>query len=308
MAMEVKRLNHRVNDPRAWTRSAAGDRELGRRTLPEECGELIAGVLEAWRRDPGSVAEVRLDASQRSAGKQALLPLLDQLKTGCGFVVLDEVHADGWVQDEIKLAYWLIGQMIGAPWSEHSMFDNVLNTGANLVIDEGVSFHTDASFLDTPPEYIGLLCLRPARSGGENRMLSAYSLHNAILDRYPHLLDTLYQPFYFDRRGQFSPGEATTFDYPVFDWNGTDLAIRYFNQDIQLGHRNAARPTTPLQCEALEAVENILEDEDLYVEFMLRPGQSLWANNRWMLHKRNGYLDHKRLEQRRHFVRMYLLR
>jgi alpha-ketoglutarate-dependent taurine dioxygenase len=44
------------------------------------------------------------------------------------------------------------------------------------------------------------------------------------------------------------------------------------------------------------------------VEFMLRPGDMLFINNRWLLHNRTAFEDHAAPAQRRHYVRLWLRR
>ena len=41
---------------------------------------------------------------------------------------------------------------------------------------------------------------------------------------------------------------------------------------------------------------------------MLRHGEMLFANNRWILHNRTAFEDHPEPELRRHFIRLWLKR
>jgi len=50
-------------------------------------------------------------------------------------------------------------------------------------------------------DHVALPCLRTAKTGGESQMMSAYSLHNRLIERNPDLLEILYQRFHFDRPG-----------------------------------------------------------------------------------------------------------
>ncbi|BBY99221.1 hypothetical protein MFAL_26880 [Mycolicibacterium fallax] len=47
-------------------------------------------------------------------------------------------------------------------------------------------FHSDGSDL------VSLLCLHPARSGGESKIVSAHAVYNEALRRAPHLVDVMY--------------------------------------------------------------------------------------------------------------------
>ena len=49
-----------------------------------------------------------------------------------------------------------------------------------------IRFHNDNAYNNTPPDYVGLLCLRQAMSGGHSRVISFHTAHNALLARHPN--------------------------------------------------------------------------------------------------------------------------
>ena len=170
------------------------------------------------------------------------------------------------------------------------------------------SFHTDASFHPRLPDYAGLLCLRVAKRGGSSQLVSAYSIHNRLLATQPDLLGVLYQSFLFDRRGEHEQGDSSTSEAPVFSWDGAELTVRYLDLYIREGHRLAGRSLTEEQQSALRAMENLCSDPALQFELGLEPGQMLFVNNRWLLHNRTSFEDHRDPTLRRHLVRLWLSR
>ena len=46
-------------------------------------------------------------------------------------------------------------------------------------------------------DVIGFLCVRQARQGGENYLVSSIEVHKEILARRPDLLEELYRPWYY---------------------------------------------------------------------------------------------------------------
>ena len=83
--------------------------------------------------------------------------------------------------------------------------------------------------------------------------------------------------------------------------------MRYLHYYIQVGHREADVLLTSEQEHALQAVENLLKRPEMRVEFDLAPGQMLFTNNKWILHNRTAYEDHPDPDQRRHYVRLWLM-
>ena len=67
-------------------------------------------------------------------------------------------------------------------------------------------FHNDNSYNTTQPEYVALLCVRPAKTGGVSQVISFYTLHNELLRAHKGVVSRLYQPFSFDRQKEYLPG------------------------------------------------------------------------------------------------------
>jgi alpha-ketoglutarate-dependent taurine dioxygenase len=176
------------------------------------------------------------------------------------------------------------------------------------VTNASTGFHTDNSFGETVLDYVGLLCIRPAKSGGRNQLVSAFSLHNELLARHPDVLTALYQPFHIDRRGGLRPGDSPTIRLPILQWDGHDLVCRYLRYWIEAGHDKAGVPLTAAQHEALETLDQVLDEPPLRVEMDLRPGDMFFVNNRWLLHNRSAFEDHPEPQRKRHYVRLWLRR
>ena len=80
--------------------------------------------------------------------------------------------------------------------------------GIRFSVTNGEStFHTKNSFGSNIPDFVGLLCLRTARSRGASQLISSYALHNERLRHHPGILRTFYGDYGFDRRGEHSPDE-----------------------------------------------------------------------------------------------------
>ncbi|MBK37268.1 MAG: taurine catabolism dioxygenase TauD [Gemmatimonadetes bacterium] len=301
-------LTEHINLPRGWTSETAGDSDAWVHRLPYE-------LLEAYAQDEGD----ELDASPNLIHKwrPAFESMIGELDGGHGFILIDRVPIETLSIHAARRVYWRIGQSLGRPIEQNiqgTLLYDVKDTGADVaegarfsVTNAESSFHTDAAFADTPPEYVGLLCLAAAQRGGESQLVSAYALHNALRAEGTSL-EAAYEPFHFDRRGQFRPGEPNVMTAPIFRWDGRELDTRYLDYYIRVGHQVSDSPLTDDQCGLLERIESTLSAGNLHVAFSLQPGQMLFTNNHWILHNRTAFEDHPDPDRRRHYIRLWLSR
>jgi alpha-ketoglutarate-dependent taurine dioxygenase len=168
-----------------------------------------------------------------------------------------------------------------------------------------IRFHIDNAYNTTPPEIVGLLCLRTAKSGGTSRVLSFHTVHNVLLARHPEHLPRLYQPFWFDRQREFFPGEPDTFFAPVFE-AGDELRARFSVHQINSGYAMKGEPVDNEGAAALAATLDIFEDPEIPIDFEFAPGEIQFVDNRTLGHSRTEFEDHPEPERRRHLVRLWL--
>ena len=306
--------NKILTDARAWTSQTIDPPSEWYYPLCESC---LAALEHGVRARSGEIADLRVSDAIRAACAPCLTPVLDALQTGRGFAIVERLPLEKDRLDEVRGLYWLIGQCLGVPFEQNiegALLYDVRDTGRDVKTGARFSatnaestFHTDGAFGAQVPELVGLLCIETARSGGRSQLISAYALHNRLHKEMPDVMNALYAPFYFDRRGQFLPGESPVTRAPIFLWEGQILTTRYLHYYIRVGHREAGAPLTREQARALNAVEAMLKQPEMRVEFDLAPGQMLFTNNRWILHNRTAFEDHPQAEQRRHYARLWLL-
>ena len=63
---------------------------------------------------------------------------------------------------------------------------------------------------------IGFLCVRQAKAGGENSIVSALALYNAIRDARPDLLQVLMEPFFYKRHNVDTGNAKPYIKQPIF--------------------------------------------------------------------------------------------
>jgi alpha-ketoglutarate-dependent taurine dioxygenase len=303
-----------TTDRRAWQADSIDAPSSWHLPLPARC----RADLDVFSRDLSRpVTAFLLPADLRAAWGEALAPVRDALERGRGFVLL-EAPPGRYSDDDLRLLYWLVGQALGRPVEQNvqgALLYDVRDTGQDVrsgarfsVTNAESGFNTDNSFGSEVVDYVGLLCLKTARNGGVNHVVSAYAAVNELLSRRPEAVEVLAGPFHVDRRGGLRPGDAPTARFPVLRRDGQELTCRYLRYWIEAGHDKAGQPLTPGQRAALDALDAVLGEPARRVEFALRPGEMLFLNNRWLFHNRTAFEFRVVLERRRHLVRLWLAR
>jgi hypothetical protein len=168
-------------------------------------------------------------------------------------------------------------------------------------------FHTDSPsrVAGHTPDFIGLLVLRSAKTGGESALVSGYALHNILLQERPDVLRRLYQPFWVDRRAELPPGEDPVLPVPVLAWNGS-LTVRYLRFYITKGQEFKGLPLSGADIEALDVFEEVMRRPEVPVMLPLERGDLQLISNTFLLHSRTGYEDFAEPERKRHYLRLWL--
>lgn len=216
------------------------------------------------------------------------------LTHGRGFLVLRGVPVERWDLETQKLFMRVLGLQFGRLGHQNPQGDvigEVRNTGAaerdpyaRLYATAGeFRFHCDASDL------VGLLCIRPAASGGESRFASSVSVYNELLRRRPDLAARLFQPLAYDLRNEHQPGQPPyAFMTPCAYADGV-LKTFYISDYFRTAARHLEIPTADL--ELLDLYDEIAADPDVGLSFFLQPGDVQILYNHTMLHARTAFED-----------------
>jgi alpha-ketoglutarate-dependent taurine dioxygenase len=313
---EVTQLTVLTDGQGAWTK---------RDIRPEEyLIELSAACLDEIRR---AVDEVRAfpsptilrapDDFAMPACYREMMRVRHILDYGRRFAIVDRLPAVEMDAEEATAIYWLLSSMVSRPVAQKldgTMIYDILDTGGQALPGSGVRpdktnieirFHNDNAYNDAPPDYVGLLCLRQAQSGGHSRVISFHTVHNALLVRYRDRLQRLYRPFWFDRQREYRPGESAIFSAPVFE-NAGELKARFSVHQISGGYALSGEPIDGEGEAAISAILDIFDEDDLAVDFDLEPGQMQFVHNRALGHSRTAFVDHPDPDRKRHLVRLWM--
>lgn len=315
-SVETQPLTRHLSGPLAWQASELREQEW-LHSLDADCQSEIAAVIEHIRRHP--VMTVLLDADDFDMPKcRALMQSVRQrLNHGCGFALVDRLPMESISKQEATAIYWLLSSMVSRPVAQKldgTMIYDVHDTGAKAVAGSGIrpdktnidlTFHNDNSYNNPLPDFVGLLCLKPAKKGGVSRVMSFETAHNALLARYRDVLERLYAPFIFDRQREFFPDDPPTISAPIFENNG-GLSARLGIHQVRNGYEMTGTEMDDETSRAISALEAVFSDSELQFNFTMESGQFQYVNNKVIGHSRTEFEDFESLEDRRHLVRLWL--
>jgi hypothetical protein len=291
-----------VADPATWTvtLTEADHRELDRALAHAK--SVSADLLDIDRRAfPLDRLALKIGAMER------------ELIDGRGFVRISALDTRRYDDDTLTMLYWGIGVHLGEPWPQNKhghVMGDVTDQGKTRDDPEArgnelglikLDYHTDGSDL------VGLMCLRPAKSGGLSCVANVVAIYNDLLDERPDLVEALYEPFPWDSRGEQAPGKPPFYPRSVCMEHDGRLFVRFIPQYIKASQRHAEAPRlTPLQVEALDRVSAMANDPRYNVYMDLRPGEMQFINNYHVLHGRTAYEDDVPAGIKRHLKRLWL--
>lgn len=215
-------------------------------------------------------------------------------------------------EEQARQIFWAMALHLGTPLSQSAEGERIFS-----VRDEGyrmgeakargpntrkrLSFHTDRC------DVIAFLCLRQARSGGENQIVSSVTLYNEMSHRHPELTEVLLKPYYYQRHNVDAGNEKPWCRQPVFSfWEGT-FAGCFLRVLIERAYASEELPDmTALQREALDTLEEVAAEPEIHVTFRQEPGDILLLNNWVTFHRREEFEDHSDPALRRHLLRIWL--
>jgi hypothetical protein len=305
-----------IEGPSVWTRRDIRAEEY-RIDLSPACLDEIRRAADEIRAYPLPTVLRTPDDFAMPMCRREMARVRDMLDQGRRFAIVDRLPIAEMDAAEATTIYWLFSSMVSRPVAQKldgTMIYDVLDTGQQALPGSGIRpdktnieirFHNDNAYNDTPPDYVGLLCLRRAESGGHSRVISFHTVRNVLQGRYPDRLERLYRPFWFDRQREFRPGESPIFPAPVFENTG-ELQARFSAHQISGGYALRGEPIDGEGQAAMAAMLETFDEDELSVDFDLEPGQIQFVHNRALGHSRTAFVDHPDPDSRRHLVRLWL--
>jgi alpha-ketoglutarate-dependent taurine dioxygenase len=301
--------------PIAWDRDRLGQDD-GVILLDAESRRELDRIVDVLRHNPLPTPMLVPDEFEMPACRAMMARAKEELAHGVGFVIIDRLPLDEYSIDEARAVYWLLAQLVSRPvaqsWDGKVIYD-VRDLGKPPgngvrpdITNAEQNFHTDNSYNLCPPDYVGLLCLRPAMEGGISGVVSFYAVYNEMLKSHPHLIARLFKPYLFDRQREHAPDEPRVLSHPLFEYEGERLVCRLSHRHVVNGHRMAGQDLDAEGLEALETLERTMMQPRFAREFFFEPGQIQIVDNIRCGHRRTGFKDYPEVDRKRHLIRLWL--
>lgn len=317
-----------IEEPADWRGPAfANSHEWKYRLTPQDLAELDRALAHVKRAEL-PIAGIR---SARDFPLQQLARRLESLKQeilhGRGFVLLQGMPVDDYSREDIACMYWGMSLYLGYPVSQNGkghLLGHVTDLGyrrEKVELDangkprpfshteirgyntrEGFFFHTDSG------DIVGLLCLHPAKSGGESKIASSVAIHNEIQRLRPDLLQVLYQPLWVSRQREVPANAKPYYQKPIFNWYRGKFActyLRMFYEGCKIFPE--LPPLTPQQIEAFDLIDSLANDPKFHLSMTLEKGDVQYLSNYTVLHTRTEFEDYEEPERKRHLLRLWLV-
>ena len=278
---------------------------------PDDIAELDRAL--AFVRQQGLHIPFGQEAFPLARFGETLVGLRREMEDGTGVVLMRGLPVERYGLEGARLVYWGIGLHVGTALAQTPRADlliDVRDTGGDQYKDPSArGYHTRRRlpFHNDQGDVVGLLCLRPAKSGGLSCIASAAAIHNEILATRPDLLAVLYRPYYSDIRGEQPAGRKPYYAEPRFTtWNGRLFCV-HGRTYIDSAQRFPEVPRlTPDMIEAMELIDTLANSERFRLDMDFRPGDIQFLNNRVVVHSRSDFEDFEEPERKRHLLRLWL--
>ena len=298
-------LRQPIRDPAAWTAADLGPdakARMARKLKPAE----LAAMEDFLARTRGRA--VWDTTSNDARGLEALaIDIRAALRDGLGMIVVQGIDRGRMSKEDSERILWVIGTCLGDATMQNPKGDRITHVKHDKDVPQGRGYRSTAELSPHTDAYavLGLMCLDRAETGGVSRVASALAIYNEILARRPELLETMYRGTRYassDARGT-SVG-PTARNVPIFSSVNGKVSCFFSRQNMTEAARQLGQPLDPGFAEAADYFQSLALDSRFMVEFMLEPGEIMFANNYTLLHARTEFQDSER--HTRDLLRLWL--
>jgi len=301
-------------EPRGWyPNDLSRDSSWIHRLSAEEIGGLESALACAKARGTLMLDMTREDFPLNGAALAAVREAFRATQERWGLCLIKGLPIDRWSVDETRMVFWGLALHVGIARPQNrasQIMTDVLDEGGTYKTKNGRGYNTNAEldFHMDSCDVVCLLCLNPAKSGGESKIFSSMAMCDEIARIRPDLLAVLRQPVFHSYQGSQDASQPPYFSCPVLGSESEQFAFRTNRRNInsaQTDFDDVPR-MSPAQLEALNLMDKLMPDPGLCYSMWLERGDLQLLNNYVIGHSRTGYEDFDEPEKKRHLLRLWL--
>ena len=310
-ARRVARPLEPVIDPAGWTRDEVAASDDWQFPMSDaEIAELDGAVAAVEARGI-PIAEITRNDFPLPLLAPKLAAIRDELLEGRGFALQRGVPVHRYTRLQSAIAFWGMGIYLGDPVSQNAkghLMGHVTHftesndtSGRRYYSADILPWHCDGVV-----DVIGLLCLHPAKSGGESAIASSVTIHNAMLERRPDLVAAFAKDFHRNRYGEIPPGAEPSYAMPLFMYHEGYFSASYHGFQGTTRHHDGVPPRPPEIDEAIALFDQLATE--LCFTMTFRQGDIQWIHNHVVVHSRKTAVeDYPERERKRHLLRLRMM-
>jgi len=241
---------------------------------------------------------------------------ITKIHRGVGLLIIDGKSFLDFSKYEMIKIYEMICSMIGTLYVQNINSEKIVEIkdegksmksgGRYHQTSDGGSYHSDSPQWTNVPDLIGMLCINPAKKGGTSKFVSAYTIHNHLLNEQKNYLKTLYEKFHFDKRGEYKSNESPTVFEPIFQFKDDRLYCRFLPDYIWAGHKIQNQPLSELQEAAIQLLGSLTQNKNYVVSYDLKSSDIVFFDNHRILHGRTSFEDFEDENRKRFLLRTWI--
>lgn len=299
-----------VVDPAGWSRDSLRSVDDWSYAITDSDVTEMRDAIASVRRNGVAVADVDRSNFPLRRFADVLDEVKRELDHGRGIVMMRKFPVDELSREETAIAYIGLGSYIGEKMPQNKyghILGHVKDFGGNYTdpLTRGYTTRAEMRFHSDPSYYVGLLCLRTSKSGGESRIASSVTVYNRMLEQRPDLVKVLTEDLYRTCNGEINPGENPWFKEPIFSFTKGHFSAVGLGMSIEKAQAlPGVPPLSPAQKEAMALYRDVVKECAVDIDF--HRGDIQFLNNFVMLHTRREYEDWPEPSRKRHLLRLWL--
>lgn len=299
-----------IGGPAAWRGSEIRDRADWTIELDDAQRAELRAALHRVEGSGRSLRQITAADFPVPTLNRVIASAMDEVIDGRGFVLIRGVPLDGLTAAQIELMYWGIGVHAGLPIHQKTEDDLLVyirdqGVDPNDPLVRGFQTATSLDYHCDSSDAVGLLCVRPAKSGGVSTIVSSVAVHDELVRHDPDAARLLHEQWWHDRKS--GDGPESFFRCSVFAERNGRLFAHYGRSYMESASRSPhIAELDDEHMRALDALDALANSAEFVLDMHFRPGDIQLLNNYTVMHARTEYEDYPEPERKRELIRLWL--